>query len=381
MRIGIDARGLRPSLDGIGRYTANLLRGLLDLDQENEYVLFALPEVDFSFLPSHHRTTVVPYPHSHLSPATVFRFGGLVRRNRLDLFHIPFFVGPLRSPVPTIVTVHDLMALTFPRFFSGRSLPGEAGARLFHRVFVSRTIRRADLVFADSEHTRREVIRVLGVPEERTQVIYPFVEDRFRTPVREEAMRSVQKELGLAAPYVLFFGNTKPYKNLPGILAGYADFAARQQATTPRLVILGPPDRFRREVEAMALALGISNQITFGGAVQDEKLIAVMKGAIALCFPSLEEGFGLPVLEAMTVGTPVVTSLASSLPEVAGEAALLVDPRNPSEIGQALSRIASDASLRNSLIAKGQKQAENFAPRPILKRILECYRRVAEKST
>ena len=120
MRIGIDARGLRSSLDGIGRYTRNLIQGLLELDRENEYVLFVLPGVDFSFLPSSEQATTIEHPHRHLSLNTVLRFGEAVRRAEVDLLHIPFFVGPRRSPAPTIVTVHDLMALTYPRFFSGR---------------------------------------------------------------------------------------------------------------------------------------------------------------------------------------------------------------------------------------------------------------------
>jgi len=378
MRIGIDARGLRPALDGIGRYTRNLVRGLLAADRETEYVLFILPDTDLAFLPRTEGVTPVAFPHRHLSVATVFRFGDTVRRAGVDLLHIPFFVGPRRYPVPTIVTVHDLMALTYPGFFSGRNRAAETAAAAFHRLFVPGSVRRADLVFADSEHTRKEVIRAVGVPPERTEVIYPFVEDGFRRPVAEEEIRSARERLGISRPYLLYYGSSKPYKNLPGLVSAYARLLSRGAESAPDLVMVGPPDRFRARVETLVRETGAGERVRFGKQVPDEVLVPLLKGAVALCFPSFEEGFGLPVLEAMTVGTPVITSRTSSLPEVAGEAALLVDPTDPASIAEALGRIACDQTLRRRLISLGRRQAERFEASRIVGKVLAAYRRVAE---
>jgi glycosyltransferase involved in cell wall biosynthesis len=394
MRIGIDVRGIQRFPDGIGRYTRSLVRGLLEIDDENEYVLFKQPETDLSdLLPSGRASglgspehkgrgkSVVPgvetvdFPFRHLSMGTVFLFGRVVRSAGIDLLHIPFFVGPFFPPVPTVVTVHDLMALTFPGFFSGRSWASEKMALLFHKFFVPRTVRRSHLILAVSEYTKGEVIRVLGVQDRRIEVVYPAL-DRRMACTKGSEHRLTDEIVHTRVPYFAYLGNTKPYKNISGLLQGLVLVRERQNAGKPGLIFIGRKDRFREAVESEARCLGLADCVTFAGELEDARAAEILKGSVGFCFPSLSEGFGLPVLEAMSLGVPVLASNTASLPEVAGDAALLVDPGSPEEIADGMFRFLSDPDLRRELSEKGLRRAEYFSEKRMAEKTLRLYKMV-----
>jgi glycosyltransferase involved in cell wall biosynthesis len=434
MRFGIDIRGIQRFPDGIGRYTRSLVRGLLDIDDRNEYVLFKRPETDLSdLLPSGGgspgprlpeqrggresgvpRVETIDFPFRHLSLGTVFLFGRVVRAARVDLLHIPFFVGPFFLTVPTVVTVHDLMALTFPGFFSGRGWLSEKMALVFHKCFASRTVRHGHLIFADSEYTKQEIIRVIGVPESRIEVVYPSLDHLMAGRVGKPALPCTGGRTFLSAfagrvgkpalpceggrtflsasdrrvgkpalpcmatgdPYFVYLGNTKPYKNIPGLLQGLALVRERLSVGKPGLIFIGREDRFREAVESEVYRLGLADCVTFAGELEDTRAGEVLRGSVGFCFPSLSEGFGLPVLEAMSLGVPVLTSRAASLPEVAGDAALLVDPENPEEIADGMFRLLREPDLRQDLSEKGLRRAEYFSERRMAEKTLGLYRTI-----
>ena len=364
-------------MDGIGRYTRNLVSAVVERSPDDEFVLFKIIGVDFSFVSSFPNVRLREVPYNHLSPRTVFDLGRRLERENLDLFHVPFFVGPRRCPVPMVVTVHDLMALTFKGFFSHRGPIGQRLAEVYHRWFVPGTIRRADLILADSTHTRNEIIRFLGIDPPKIEVVHPWSERSLAEEISQEKGAEIRHSAGLFHPYVMYVGNAKPYKNIPGLLRGFAHFVSDLLAGDRLLLMAGIPDKASGWIRAEGRRLGIAGRMRILGHVSDRDLGALLSGAEAFCFPSLEEGFGLPVLEAMSVGTPVVTSGCSSLPEVGGDAVLYADPDCPREIGQALARICLDPAERQRLSQAGFRQAQKFDKDISAGRVVDLYRRVA----
>ena len=179
-------------------------------------------------------------------------------------------------------------------------------------------------------------------------------------------------------PYFLYAGNAKPYKNLPGLLEAYAHFLSRfGPGEPPGLVLVGPPDRFRAGLLEKAEELGVRSRVILREEVRDAELAGLMVGSTAFCFPSLAEGFGLPVLEALSLGVAVITSNVASLPEAAGEAALLVNPTSPEEIGEAMLRVVNETGLRERLMRAGPEQAARFDREKTIRRLMHLYRQAA----
>lgn len=378
MRIGIDGRGYGPSLDGIGRYTHNLVSSLLELDADNEYVIFVLPEADWSFLSKFPNARVFEFPHRHLSPATIYKLGPLVDQEGIDLFHSLFFIAPAKLRSKLIVTVHDLMALGYPGFFGERFFIGQVLAALFHRMYVPSSIHRADAVVAVSDFTRQQLREHLKLPAEKISVIYNMVDPRFTTEHDPAVDAAVLEKFGLASGYLLYVGNTKPYKNIEGLLRGYARYQIKEGKCDLPLILVGKRDRFRNQAVRVAQELKIADQVRFLEEVPDEDLPSVMRQALALVQPSHMEGFGLPALEALACGTPVIASQASALSEVLGHAALLFPADDTSKLGECICRLAQDPEVRGRLSLEGVERTANFRKEAIAIEMLQLYRRVAK---
>ncbi len=369
MHIGIDYTAAVQQGGGIGRYTRNLIRALADLDRENDYRLFVAGRGDdgpgswpanfrLRAVPLSDRWTTILWQRLRL-PVPVQLVTG-----RLDLFHSPDFVLPPTGRTPTILTVHDLSFLRVPECF----VPA---FRRYLEGAVGRAVRRARRILADSESTRRDLIELLEVEPERVTVLYPGVEPRFR-PVRDaEVLERVRARYNLPTRFILGLGTLQPRKNFDGLIRAFARLPA---ADDLHLVIVGSRGWMYEEMLALPARLGLEERVHFAGFVADADLPALYNLAAIFAFPSWYEGFGLPVLEAMACGTPVVAADNSSLPEVTGEAGLLVDAADLDALTGALVRLLSDRELRARLVVAGREQARQFTWEGAARQLLEVYR-------
>lgn len=276
--------------------------------------------------------------------------GRALRAVGADLAHGPVFVGPLMAPCPVVVTVHDLSFIRYPRLFRPAN-------RLYLRLFTRLSVRRARRIIAVSVHTAEETVRLLGVAREKVRVVYHGVDPIFR-PLPPEDVAAFRASRGLPDRFVLFVGTLEPRKNLVRLIEAFA--RSRADAGTV-LVLAGARGWYDEEIFATVERLGLSARVRFPGYVPNDELPFWYNAAYLFAYPSLYEGFGLPVLEAQACGTPVLTSSASALPEAAGDGALMVDPHNVEAIADGLHRLLTDETLRGVLRQRGLEHAARFS--------------------
>jgi len=368
MQIGIDARLTYYTAAGIGQYTINLLRALAGIDQEDDYTVFQsrkansplLEEDNFRCLglwtPSHHRFE--PY-----------LLGLELLQYSLNLLHSPDFIPPFGGRFKSIITIHDLAFLHYPNFLTRES------ARYYGRI--DQAVRRTDHIIAVSESTRRDIINLLGVPDDKITVIYEAADPLYRPLGRAEAMRFVRDRFGLPERFILFVSTIEPRKNVQGLLRAYRQFLDDYKLDVG-LALAGARGWLFEEVFQLVDELDLRQACHFLGKVSREELLYLYNAARCLAHPAFYEGFGLTPLEAMACGTPTVVSNVSSLPEVVGDAALLVDPEDEEELIVALWRLVTDDDLWAELRDKGFKRARAFSWDKTARRTLEVYRRVVE---
>jgi glycosyltransferase involved in cell wall biosynthesis len=373
MHIGINAHLLEFGQSfrnaGIGKYIRYLLRALGELDHENCYSVFTgpMPSDAELHLPDNFAIYSSRLPTGK-APARIFWeqvFQPLhLRALGVDVLHGPGFVGPLVGAPRTVLTVHDLSFFRFPE-----RLP--AGRRRYLQTFTRLSVRRADLVLCDSLHTADDVHDILDTPREKLRVVYPGVEPRFRPPA-PDALAAFRKEKGLPDRFLLYLGTLEPRKNLGLLLRAYA----RLQPELPDLglVLAGGRgwmvDDLFREIEE----LGLEKKVVLPGYVPDAEQPLWYGAATALVYPSVYEGFGLPPLEAMACGAPVVVAQTSSLPEVVGEAGLYFDPFDEDSPVAVLRRLLADEAEQERLRAAGLARAAGFSWRKTAEGCVAAYR-------
>jgi glycosyltransferase involved in cell wall biosynthesis len=356
---------------GLGRYAQELLLALATADRQNEYVVFYNNPAAARVEPSLERfpkiTTPLSYKPWRLS-ALLAHFTRIPQDPLLpgvDLFHATDHLLPYFRRIKSVFTLHDLIFLFHPE--THKSLN-----RWFLTLMMPRFLRAADAVIAVSECTKRDAIRFYRIPEEKITVIYEGVNPRFR-PASPEAIATVRARYGLPERFILYVGTIEPRKNLTTLLEAFHHLLATYDL---RLVIVGKKgwlyERFFRRLRE----LGLENRVLFTGYVPDEDLPAIYSAADLFVFPSLYEGFGLPVLEAMACGTPVICSNTSSLPEVAGDAALLVDPTDARALTGAMEQVLTNERLWATLRAKGMERARGFTWEKAAYRTWEVYQQV-----
>lgn len=368
MRIAIDARKLHDF--GIGTYIRNLLKYLALLDQDTEYLPLCRPQdapAIAALGPNFH-----PLPESSkpYSVAEQFSLPARLLTRRLDLFHEPHYVLPPLVPCRAVVTIHDCIHLMFPQYLPNRM------AYAYARGSLWAAAKRAEGIFTVSETSKADILRYCDVPADRIVVVYNAIDDRFAVAPADEAVRRARERYQLDGPFALYAGNIKPHKNIERLIDAF-DLVRRSGFERLELLVIGDQiskyPRLRRAVDKHKL----HKHVRFLGFVPDDTLAALYRLATVFVFPSLYEGFGLPPLEAMASGTPVVTSNRSSLPEVVGDAAVLVDPYSAPSIAEGIQRVLSDASLRRTLSERGLARARQFSWEASVRRILEVYMDVA----
>jgi glycosyltransferase involved in cell wall biosynthesis len=352
VRVAIDARKLHDF--GIGTYIRNLLRQLARIDRQTDYVLLS-PAADRNVaaqLGPNFRTVLEPSPNYSLREQVHVPW--VLRRERPDVFHAPHYVLPAAVPCRSVVTIHDCIHLMFPQY-----LPNKM-AYAYARASMWTAVKRSDRILTVSEASKRDILHFFNVAPEKIVVVYNAIDDHFwLTPPDEEVAR-VRERYQLDHQFILYVGNIKPHKNLVRLIEAFAELR-RTGFEELKLLIIGDEisklPSLRRAVHGHKL----HKHVRFLGYVSDDTLRVLYRLASLFVFPSLYEGFGLPPLEAMASGTPVVTSNQSSMPEVTGDAAVLVDPYDTGSIVEGMRRVLSDADLAAELRRRGPERAREFS--------------------
>jgi glycosyltransferase involved in cell wall biosynthesis len=352
MRIAINCRSmLSRKRTGVGRYTSKLIEYLQKVDQSNAYALYAPRKfLDFRVTTPRLSAGNFRFKHDH------FKAGAYRTLGPVDLYHAPSPETLTMTGCKIVVTVHDLIYKTFPQGHTASTV--ETSEKQFREI-----TRRADKIICCSQSTRRDLHEHFKIPESRSCVIYQGVDRNLFYPMDKKPGYGGQwslKAKGIVGPYILFVGTIEPRKNLVNLLEAFSIVKERRQFSG-QLVVVGMKGWMSDDLQEFVGKLKVAPHVRFLGYVPDDELRILYNRAEVLVFPSFYEGFGFPIVEAMSCGTPVVTSNTSSCQEVAGEAALTVSPRSPLEIAQAILRIIEDRNFRAALIEKGLKRSEHFS--------------------
>jgi glycosyltransferase involved in cell wall biosynthesis len=374
LKIGIDYTAALKQSGGIGRYTRGLITTLAQLDQRHHYILMATPDApagDLQFFHSYPNFAQKRYPlperwmtigwHRFYLPLPVEWFTGAV-----DLFHSPNFILPPVRRARTLLTVHDLSFIRHPQ-------GATPALRRWLEQVVPRSLARADHVLADSESTCQDLIDIFGFAPEKITVVGAGVEPRFQPVTEPGLLDRLKARYRLPERFILGLGTLEPRKNFEGLIRAYSQSPVRE---SHHLVIAGGKGWLYDGIFATAQASPVASRIHLIGFVADDDLPALYSLADIFAYPSHYEGFGIPVIEAMACGTPVVCANNSSLPEVAGQAALQVTATDLPALAEALDRLATDQALRQQAIQEGFRQARQFEWPAAARRLLAVYERL-----
>jgi glycosyltransferase involved in cell wall biosynthesis len=373
VKIAIDIR--RITEFGVGTYTRNIIRALARLDHENHYFLLgsAQKASEIGNLPENFSCVEVASPDTTKG---FFQCHSVLARLGCELVHVPhLFWLPHYFPCPYVVTVHDLLDHMY------RARNGSGLKRSMHFQFTRRVLRNAARIFAVSAFTKNEIQKLFDIAPRRIEVIYNAIDARFLTGHASDADRQMLAErYQIAYPFILYAGRISPHKNLVRIIEAFAalkaELAKQDQFPDLKLIIIGDELSKHPDLRRTVVRAGMQNDVRFLGFVPIDVLRVFYDVAKVFVFPSLYEGFGLPPLEAMAHGTPVLTSNTSSIPEVVGNAAVLVNPENLFEMMRALQRVLCDPVLREKLRHAGYEQVKKFSWDHSVSEILASYREV-----
>lgn len=369
MHIAIDAHSVGAQLAGNETYAVNLIEALAEIDQSNQYTLYVTKQSAADRFKSRWPNFEVQrtLPHTPLVRIPLILSAEL-RRNPVDVLHVQYTAPPL-APCAVVATIHDLSFEHLPETFNRRS-------RAQLRLTVRRTARNAAQILTLSEFSRRDVIETYGVDPDRVAVTPAAAPAHFRPVSNATNLRRIRVTYGIEREYILALGSIQPRKNLVRLINAYSSlWKEGQNLAMPQLVIAGKRGWLEGETMRAAELSAAARDIRFIGYVAEPDLPELFSGAMCFAYPSYFEGFGLPVLEAMQCGTPVIAGNLTSLPEVAGDAALLVDPFDETVIADALSNLIENPDRRDDLRVKGIERAKRFSWQQTARLTLQAYER------
>jgi glycosyltransferase involved in cell wall biosynthesis len=369
MRVAIDIRKLHDY--GIGTYVRNLVGQLAKQNGSDRYVLIC-GRGDVGYVRSlGDRFEALIEGAGNYSLAEQFSIPMALRRARVDLFHAPHYVVSPFSRCPAVVTIHDCIHLRFPQYLPNRA------AHVYAKWMMRMAARRAQRILTVSEASKQDILRYLKVPASKVEVIYNALDERLAIAPPEADVTRVRERYQLRSSYVLYAGNIKPHKNVDRLIEAFA-MLRKGRRDDLKLLIIGDEISKYPNLRRLVHRYQLHQHVRFFGFVSDDTLSVLYRLAAVFVFPSLFEGFGLPPLEAMASGTPVVTSNVSSLPEVVGDAALLIDPMNPAAIADAMRRVLDDGALRADLIRRGCQRVKAFSWERSVARVREVYKEIVD---
>jgi glycosyltransferase involved in cell wall biosynthesis len=374
VKIGIDCQFCGIST-GIGQYTLYLVAGLSKcISAEARLTLVVGRNRPYAVSPGPVRVTRVPPAHrivwANLYAPWIMRREGFDLYHALDNLSLPLFWP--KGKTRYVLTVHDLIPLLFPQSVKKRHA-------YYFRLAIGRLLKLADAIIVDSAYTRDRIADRFKMFADKVNVVYPGVDtSRFRPLADKASAHGLRERYGIRDDsYLLCVGNIEPRKNLSVVITAFAEMLkSRELQSKPRLVIAGADSGLCNDVFALPTRLGLSDSVNFIGPVSDDDLPLLYAGASVFLFPSLHEGFGLPLLEAMACGTPVITSNVTSLPEIAGEAAVVIDPANTRELSGAMIEVLTQEALAEELRQKGLDRARRFTWEETARRTLQVYQGV-----
>jgi len=372
VRIAIDVRKYHDF--GIGTYIRNLVHHLALIDRETEYVLLCRPEDREQLVMPNENFRAVVEPAPLYSVSEQIRIPITLRREHVDLFHAPHYVLPPLIHCRSVVTIHDCIHLMFPQYLPGRL------AYLYARLQLWTAAHRSDRILTVSETSKLDILRRFRVPADKVTVIYNAIDDRLAIPPAAEDFERVRARYQLKDPFALYVGNIKPHKNLERLIDAFNELRKETAFQSLKLVIIGDEISKYQGLRRAVHRHKLHKHVRFFGFVPLETLGVLYRLAGVFVFPSLYEGFGLPPLEAMYVGTPVVTSNVSSLPEVVGDAAILVDPYSATSIADGMRQALMDEDLRGWLRERGMARSREYSWERSARQTREAYGEVMERA-
>lgn len=372
MRIGIDLHAITDFMQGTRTYTINIVKHLLKIDKENKYYLYATENSNhIQQLFSQENVCIKKvFPQQRIIRIPI-SFPVRLAIDSVDVFHCQY-MGPPFGRIPYVVILHDIIHEYMPEFYP------KLLCRLM-RLFYPLSARKASRVLTISESSKRDIVNYYNIPEKKVIVTRIGVSEIFQ-PVREKnKIKKVLKKYGVSGPYILFVGRLEPRKNITGLIKAFHD-VKRNNMIKHKLVIAGMKYFKYEDFFNLVKDLGLQKDILFIGRVDDEDLPLIYNGASLFTYPAFAEGFGIPPLEAMACGTPVITSKTSSLPEVVGDAGILIDPYNTGDLAKAICEVLSSKNLREKMKLQGLERAKSFSWKDAAKKTLDVYHEVYEES-
>jgi len=371
LHIAIDAHSVGTGLGGNESYATHLIEALAEIDGVNSYTLYVTRreavERFTNRWPNFQVRATLPHTPFIRIPLTL---GAELRKNPVDVLHVQFTAPPL-APCPVVVSIHDLSFEHLPETFKWRS-------RTQLRLTVRRSARQAAQVLALSEYARSDIINTYGISPDKVTAIPLAAPAHFAPVTDDREFQRVRQTYGIQSDYILSVGSIQPRKNLNRLIAAYSSLCrARPEGKLPQIVLVGKCAWLYDETLRVIKELGLSNSVVLTGYVPETDLPALYSGALCFVYPSYFEGFGLPPLEAMKCGTPVIVGNKTSLPEVVGEAGGLVDPFYVDDIASAIARVIGDSNFRSQLRAKGLERSRLFDWRETARQTLAIYRKAA----
>jgi glycosyltransferase involved in cell wall biosynthesis len=359
MKIGINARYVqRKIFTGIENYIYNLLLNLKKIDKKNKYYLFFEKDrqIPIKFSDNTNFKTIIPkFPTRNQIERIAlnqFSMNSYIKRARLDVFHEPFFTSPFFKNCPTIITIYDISNYIHPEFFNLKT-------KLYFNLLFPRSIKNSDHIITISKSSKEDIVNYLKVEPDKIEVIYAGIDNDFTKIISENKLGGVKIKYNISQDYILYVSFISPRKNLVNLIKAFNIFKKNTKEGV-QLVIVGGKGWNSKKVFELVKSLKLENDIIFTDYVPKEDLIILYSYAILFIYPSIYEGFGLPTLEAMSCGCPVITSKLSSLPEVCGDAALYIDPYDVEDIAAAILNLTIDDNLKKLLIVKGFQNIKRF---------------------
>lgn len=362
MKIGMNALFFQFPASGSGQYMSHLLSAIQEVDHQNDYVLFGprpLKQTPTSFPYEVHPVPNFARKNENIEKLFWEQVTGpaAARQAHVDLYHVPYFAPPLLNRTPTVVTIHDAIPLRLPAYQAGKKVQA-------YMKLVTRAAQHASVVITVSQHAKQDIVDALKLPSERIRVIYEAAGEEYRPITDPEILAAARKRYGLNERYIFYLGGLDQRKNVPQLVKAFSFLYRQMGDPNLQLLISGNPEKQNGllfpDPRPVAADLGMSGQIVYR-FVEEEDKPAIYSGASLFVFPSLYEGFGLPPLEAMGCGAPVVCSNRTSLPEVVGDAAITVDPDDTHALVEAMHKVLSSTELQADLRHRSLERANFFS--------------------
>ena len=378
MKIGIEGQRLfREKKHGMDMVALELIKNLQEIDKKNEYLVFVKPDVDKNCFQETDNFKIVELNAGFFPVWEQFALPVAARKHGCDILHCTSNTAPVNTRIPLMITLHDIIYLESISVLKKGGTWYQKFGNIYRRLVVPRVVHISKKIITVSEFEKDRIRNYFGYPEDdnRLVAVYNGVSDYFKKIENKNELKRVKQKYNLPDEFFFFLGNTDPKKNTKGVLKAYSDFLKRNDKKISLLML----DYDKEALKKLLIEIDdkeLINHIFLTGYVINTDLPAIYNLCKIFLYPSLRESFGIPVIEAMSCGTPVITSNTSSMPEISGGAGYIIDPFNPLEITKAIEKILADENLRNDLINKGLKRAKKFSWRAMAENVLKLYEEV-----